>query len=182
MMNITLCIDLEASCHEDSLMVNGDLECIEIGIVAIDESGEEIDHFQSYVKPAHVPITDYSTRVNHITQEMVHRAPLFVTMIVDYLRWVQTLPSLPTCWYSWGKYDYDQLDLDCYRAGLPNPFPKHIDAKKVFQKRHLKNKPRVGLSKALELMGMEFEGKKHSALDDARNLARLYPFYAQREA
>lgn len=178
-MKISLCIDLEASCDEGATMKTFGLECIEVGIIAIDEQAREIDRFQSYVKPQFVPITNYSTAVNHITQDMVKSAPLFSGMVVDYWTWVQTLPAMPSAWYSWGSYDRDQIELDCRRAGLTNPFPQHIDAKKVFQKRHLKNKPRVGLNKALELMGLEFEGQKHSAVDDAHNLARLFPYYGE---
>lgn len=35
----------------------------------------------------------------------------------------------------------------------------------------------VGMNKALNLRGLNFEGRRHGALDDARNMARLAIYF-----
>ena len=51
---------------------------------------------------------------------------------------------------------------------------QHVNLKKLFAKRwHLKKRP--ALSTALALAALQFDGRPHHALDDARNAARLLP-------
>ena len=40
-------------------------------------------------------------------------------------------------------------------------------------------KTRLGLEAALAAVGLEFDGRPHRGVDDARNTARLYAHYAR---
>ncbi|WP_417452070.1 exonuclease domain-containing protein [Kordiimonas sp.] len=182
-MTVYLCIDLEATCfHREVLgreQTHRDMETIEVGVVAMSGEGTIINTFQSYVKPTYTELSSYCTSVIGITDDMLVGAPDFPTMIACLTDWLETLPAKPDCWYSWGKYDLKQLTCDAGpdRWSLALPLPEHRNAKRLFQRQNIKKSREVGLLKALELQGLEFEGRHHSALDDATNVARLFNFF-----
>lgn len=185
-MKLFLCIDLEATCFDRDILgreqTHRDMETIEIGVVALNNQGTIIDTFQSYVKPTYTELSPYCTSVIGITADMLVGAPNFPDVIARLAEWLESLPAKPTCWYSWGKYDLKQLTLDAgpERWKLALPLPEHRNAKRLFQRQNLKKSREVGLMKALELAGLEFEGRHHSAIDDAKNVARLFKcFHAE---
>lgn len=78
--SIALCIDLEATCFEGCSLT--EMECIEIGIIALDESGKEISRFQTYVKPQYTELTDYCTHITNITDDMLTNAPALDKVLI----------------------------------------------------------------------------------------------------
>lgn len=78
--------------------------------------------------------------------------------------------ATPCC--AWGD-DFALLAKACNAEGLANPFRQPIDLCKSFQG-ILAAKQQPSLVSALELMGLQFEGFPHGALNDARNTARLH--------
>ena len=68
-MSIILCVDLEATCGEGWPLEA--MECIEIGIVALDGGGKEISRFNSLIKPQFTEITGFCTSINNVTPESV---------------------------------------------------------------------------------------------------------------
>ncbi|MBO6505379.1 MAG: exonuclease domain-containing protein [Kordiimonadaceae bacterium] len=180
-MNCYLCIDLEATSRRSGLLV--EMEAIELGVVAVDESGVTIGEYQSYIKPKFTELTNYSTSIHNITQSALDSALYLPAVLREFQQWMATLPNTPTRWYSWGSYDIRQLELDAgpERWNVALNLPEHLNAKKLFQKNQLKKGRQVGLKKALNLVGCEFVGQKHSALDDARNIACLFEFFHTNE-
>ena len=176
-MTCYLCIDLEATSSPSGLLV--EMEAIELGVVAVEESGQMIGEYQSYIKPTFNELTNYSARIHNISQSALDTAPYLPAVLQDFQQWMATLPSTPSGWYSWGYYDLRQLKLDVgpERWNIALNLPQHLNAKKLFQKKQLKKGRQVGLNKALNLMGLRFDGQQHSALDDARNLARLFDYF-----
>lgn len=77
------------------------------------------------------------------------------------------------------------LDTECERKGIEKPpggyLDEWVDLTKAFDERRSKHKRkrkptyarRTTMSKMLRYYGMLFQGRKHSGIDDARNLARL---------
>lgn len=177
MNKISLCLDLEASCFEGCKL--SDMGCIEIGVIALDEEGKELSRFQSYIQPQFTELTEFCTSITGITEEILATAPKLGEATRMLQEWLASLPTPPVCYYSWGDYDRRQLDQDFKRLNITNPLPSQNNAKILFQKKNLKGSKRVGMAKALSLKGMAFEGKPHSAIDDAHNLARLFPFYSK---
>ena len=76
--------------------------------------------------------------------------------------------------YAWGS-DYNPLSKHCLDYDVSNPWSETgiIDFGLFFRSAY-NQKHKLPLNKALELLGLPFEGKQHDALNDARALAHLY--------
>jgi len=75
---------------------------------------------------------------------------------------------------SWGNYDRNILLDDCAKHDAPYPFraENHVNLK-AEAVNALGLKRRMGVSRTLRAIEMEFEGRPHSGLDDARNISRI---------
>lgn len=191
--------DLEATCgwpneHRQS-------EIIEIGAVKVNEKLEIVDEFQAFVKPVINPeLTDFCTTLTSITQADVDSARTFGDVITDFKIWcgLTNLKEEPYWLCSWGFYDKRQLKQDCEHWGedtswLKNHvsikhqhgnmlskdmFPKYIalgfsEAKARQHCKGLKQRG-VGMTTALEMLGIPQEGTHHRGIDDARNIAKIF--------
>ncbi|MDZ7270405.1 MAG: exonuclease domain-containing protein [candidate division KSB1 bacterium] len=164
-------IDLEATCWQER-RPRECKETIEIGAVRLDGDTLRLyDEFATFVRPMENPeLSDFCRRLTRIRQKEVDSAPVFTVALAELLEWLGPEPVL---FCSWGTFDRTQLRIDCRRHGVtfPEVLTRHVDLKRAFADwRHHK---RVGLSKALQLLGMQFQGTPHRGLDDARNVARV---------
>ena len=155
------------------------METIEIGAVMLDDDLKEISSFRSYVKPEYnTEITAKITRLTGITYEMVTDAPLFGDALRAFTEWCGSSGDEVTI-YAWSGSDFGQvkkeIQLKKYNVSeteqelLQKPwsdFQREFDTYLGFE-RHL------SLKVALEMAGVDFTGKEHDALDDARNTAEL---------
>lgn len=155
------------------------METIEIGAVMLDDDLKEISSFRSYVKPEYnTEITAKITRLTGITYEMVTDAPLFQDALRSFTDWCRSYGDDVTI-YAWSGSDFGQvkkeIQLKKYNVSeteqdlLQKPwsdFQREFDTYLGFE-RHL------SLKVALEMAGVDFTGKEHDALDDARNTAEL---------
>jgi inhibitor of KinA sporulation pathway (predicted exonuclease) len=153
------------------------MEIIEIGASLVAADGHELEHFQRFVRPLRRPLlTRFCRELTHISQAQVDGALPLDQVWAQVERWLQ--PHLPHLvgWGSWGDYDRRQLQLEWQRHGLHSHLQElpHHNLKQGFAtSRQLKRA--VGLQSALQLTGLQFQGRQHRALEDARNTARLLP-------
>lgn len=154
-------------------------ETIEIGAVMLDESLQEIGSFRTYVKPEYNDIIESKiSRLTGITFEMVENAPLFKDALRMFTDWCLGTGDEVTV-YSWSDSDYKQISKELLLKEYPvssaedqillsewSDFQKEFDA-------HLGFERQVSLKMALDMAGVEFTGREHDALDDARNTAEL---------
>lgn len=105
-----------------------------------------------------------------ISQKQVDNADELGRVLSSLQSWLTSVS--PQAWGSWGKFDHRQFEEETMAKGLFNPLDrlKHINIKQLFAR---KRKHRVGLGRALERSNMVFEGRQHSGIADARNIARL---------
>lgn len=169
-----LIIDLEATCCDKGTIPQMEMETIQIGAVLASRSGEEMGAWSSHVRPIrHAQLTPFCTQLTGISQIDVDTADTFPHVIERLAKWVSDCCPAVDCWASWGAYDRHQLQQDLAFHGLPWCLPPtHLNMKAVFAKT-FRLKKRPALSTALSLVGMEFLGTPHNALDDARSAARL---------
>ena len=171
-----LVIDLEATTDDGGWPLS-DMEVIELGASVVTRAGREVDHFQRFIRPQRRPLlTSFCRQLTRISQADIDSAAPLVQVWAQFERWLgQHLPKLEG-WASWGDYDRKQLEQEWQQKNLDSALARlpHINLKQQFaQARQLKRAP--GLNSALHLAGMQFNGQQHSALEDARNTARLLP-------
>ena len=170
-----LIIDLEATCWERSEVHHGENEIIEIGGIVVDGNFEVLGEIQRFVRPVRNPIlSEFCKRLTSIAQSDVDAARTFPDALRDLQDQVerlsgQRLSDLVFC--SWGDYDRKQLMRDCRYHKIPYPFGVHWNLKREFARRH-SIKP-VGISGALGILGIRFEGIHHRGIDDARNITKI---------
>lgn len=170
---IMIIVDLEATCCDERKIPRDEMEIIEIGAVAVKTAdGSVLAEYQSFVRPVrHPALTTFCMGLTGIQQEDVDIARSFPDVLPEFAAWLKE--QHPGVWGSWGDYDRNQFAGDCGYHHLENPLPKrHRNIKQEFASAHGKKK--MGVAEALEYLGLEFEGRHHRALDDTKNIARLY--------
>jgi len=174
-----LVVDLEATCWESNEGRVHEMETIEFGAVLLRTAPlSTVDEFSIYIRPrVHPQLSAFCTKLTGITQATVDAGIRFEEL-GELLR--VRLGDLKSnlAWASWGEYDRRQLEQDANRWAVPSPLEgiPHFNLKKLFAKNRRIKGSRPGVSRALSLVGLTFEGRPHSGADDARNIARLLPF------
>ena len=89
--------------------------------------------------------------------------------------------------YAWSNSDYFQMkkELVWKECELSSMERKIMDTEwNDFQKEfdgHMGFEHQISLSLALDMAGIDFTGRQHDALDDARNTAELFVIYNNKE-
>lgn len=163
------------------------LETIEIGAVMLDDNLQEISSFRTYVKPEYNDgITEKITWLTGITDAMVENAPKFHEALRMFGNWCLGTGDEVRI-YAWSDSDFIQItkemELKGYEMSVREKeifenewydFQKEFDSKLGFERQ-------VSLNTALDLAGVDFKGREHDALDDARNTASLLQIFRDEE-
>ena len=152
-------------------------EIIEIGTVIMDESFLVLGEFKTLVKPQYndVIYKKYET-LTGITTQMVSFAPTFVTAYEMFVNWCESYGNDYEV-YAWSENDYKQIVAEMMlkeysREEMMTPLGRWFDFQKEYTEK-LGLERIMSLEKALDYAGMEFEGRMHDALWDAKNTAEL---------
>ncbi|KAL2916704.1 hypothetical protein HK105_203820 [Polyrhizophydium stewartii] len=177
--DIYLVCDIEATCDENSGF-NFANEIIELPVVAIDGATmETIGTFRKFVRPILNPtLTDFCTRLTGITQEQVDAADPFSVVFAQLLDWIATLhpnPTRETVVFAtdgpWDLRDFMEKELRYNNLSRPDYMRRVVDVRKSYAKFY--DKRSIGLNGMLAGLGMQFEGREHSGIDDTNNVARI---------
>lgn len=169
--------DLEATCWPGS-PPDRTREIIEIGAVKLNAYGEVKGQYRRFVKPVvHPLLSHFCTELTSITQQDVQRASGFEEVLEDWLDWMGYYDGDDYLLASWGGSDQRLLRNDCKLHKLEDDWTDaFINLKEQYRVMKKLREP-VGLKKALDREGFEFEGTHHRALDDAANLAQIFVKY-----
>lgn len=176
--SLVLVIDLEATCADDGSIPPDVMEVLEVGAVWVTPEGPILDRFHSFVRPTERPqLTDFCKRLlPHIDQAIIDAAPGWPAVAAKLAEFALRHQQPNSWWGSWGAFDCNQIERECYRHGISNPLAalEHVNLKRAFAKaRKIKQ---VGMVTALQIVGLTPEGVHHKADDDALNVAQLLPF------
>jgi inhibitor of KinA sporulation pathway (predicted exonuclease) len=163
--------DLEATCDDKVKIEN---EIIEIGALKIDKDLNIVEEFQRFVKPIKNPIlTEFCKDLTKIKQSDVDNANTFDIVCNEFMKFIGDDYLL--C--SWGFYDKSQLTKDCILHGIQSAWVnEHISLKHQHGAMFNLGKG-VGVTQALRMGGMEFEGTLHRGIDDAKNITKIFKTY-----
>lgn len=167
--------DVEATCWQGHH--NRQQEIIEIGAIKLNGYGEVDSVFSSFVRPILNPmLSSFCKELTSISQVDINQAAQFPVVIEEFMEWIEVdEENYLLC--SWGSFDKEIMCTDCILHDIDDDWVyDHIDIKQQYQEiRRLRN-PR-GLRRVVENEGFEFTGEQHRAIDDAKNLAKVFLKY-----
>ncbi len=154
-------------------------EVLEIGAVMLDGRYALVDRFHALVTPGHAKGL-YEKRYEALEKDSDGKSTLKTTFGKAMVAFCDWLGDAPIDLYMWSESDYHILceqirwqtpkDL---RNELLSYLERSIDLQKLFMKAlGANNCP--SLDYAMELVHEPFQGKRHHALDDAENTARVF--------
>lgn len=162
-------VDLEGTCwvtQPRSL----ERDIIEVGACVLDTSSGDITRTVDFlVRPSRSRIGTYCQFITGITPERAEGGVEF-RHACEVLR---TEYGVLMPWAAWGWWDRAQLVAQCSRENVAYPLSSDYTNIKLFAAECFKWKRQKGLGKALTALRMEFQGRKHHAVDDAINEARV---------
>ena len=162
-------------------------EIIEIGASMLDENLWEIGKFQIYVKPEYNDvIVPKISKLTGITNEMVANAPTFSVAFKQFTDWCLNIKD-DVMIYAWSNTDHSQvmkeIQLKQYKLSEEeHKLMEHgwTDFQNEFDI-HLGFERQISLKLALDMAGIDFNGRQQDALDDARNTAKLLRVFKDEE-
>lgn len=166
--------DLEATCESRDIDKNYDKEIIEIGAVKI-RGKEIVDEFSIIIKPKDNPtVTDYCLNLTGITQDDVNNGVSFKEGSKKFIDWSKK-DNDNVLYIAWSDFDRWQFNKDCKRNNIDFKLRKYMDLREFYKKKKgITSKKTISLRKTLNKEDINFEGRQHRALDDAKNTAKLY--------
>ncbi|XP_072309822.1 3'-5' exoribonuclease 1 isoform X2 [Eucyclogobius newberryi] len=173
-------VDFEATCEKDN-PPGFKHEIIEFPMVLINtETLEIVDLFQEYVKPELNPeLSEFCVNLTGITQKMVDDADPFPVVLEKAVAWLQERELGTKYKYAIltdGAWDMSKfLNIQCRlsRIKYPQFAKKWINIRKLYGNFYKVPRPQTKLSTMLDKLGLKYEGRPHSGLDDSRNIARI---------
>ncbi|KAL8202828.1 UNVERIFIED_CONTAM: 3'-5' exoribonuclease 1 [Gekko kuhli] len=173
-------IDFEATCEEGN-QAEFTHEIIEFPIVLLNTRTLEIeDTFQRYVKPEINPqLSDFCINLTGISQDLVDKADEFPVVLQQAVDWMKQKELGSTYSYSIltdGSWDMSKfLNIQCRvsRLRYPSFAKKWINIRKAYGNFYKVPRNQTKLSIMLEKLGMDYDGRPHSGLDDSKNIARI---------
>lgn len=153
-------------------------EIIQIGAVALDENYQEQDTFKTYVKPRFSEeLRRHIVRLTGITDERLRYAPGFEDALKVFFEWCLQFGDKVQM-IQWSESDYTQIsrEIQQKRYLLSEKEKTLLIGWHDFQKEYgevIGAEHETSLNDAVMLTGENFEGKRHDALQDARNTAKI---------
>ena len=173
-MERILVIDLEATCCDRGTVPRERMEIIEVGGALATWDGDVLGTFVRFVRPQeHPTITPFCTELTSITQQDVDGASIWKDVAKE-LDAFATKHKVTT-WGSWGGYDLRQIIRESKRKKVDIPLKRltHVNIKAEFRRVH---KVTMGMSEAMQLVGLPLIGTHHRGIDDAVNIAHMLPY------
>ncbi|MEV4254067.1 3'-5' exonuclease [Spirillospora sp. NPDC049652] len=164
-------VDIEATCWEGSRPPGQVNEIIEIGLCVVDvPARERVERHRVLVRPQRSRVSEFCTRLTGLTQDEVDTGVSFseACALLEREHWAHT-----RAWASWGDYDRKQFERQTAAVGVRYPFGRrHVNVKALWSEAH-RLPQKLGMAGALKHARLPLEGRHHSGVDDAWNIAAL---------
>ncbi|XP_038826482.1 3'-5' exoribonuclease 1-like [Salvelinus namaycush] len=173
-------VDFEATCEQDNPL-DFTHEIIEFPMVLFNTHTLDIeDSFQEYVRPeVNTQLSEFCIKLTGITQKMVDEADTFPNVLKRVVLWLQEKELGTKYKYailtdgSWDMSKFMNTQCRLSRLRYPQFAKKWINIKKFYGNFYKVPRTQTKLSSMLEKLGLQYEGRPHSGLDDSRNIARI---------
>ncbi|MEN1680565.1 MAG: 3'-5' exonuclease [Planctomycetota bacterium] len=165
-----VCFDLEMCCW-DTTDPHRIGEIIEVGLAEADLlTGEVSQRAQYFVKPERDEVSEFCTKLTGITPRTVERQGRPLDKVLSTM--TKKFGGAGKVFAAWGRDDLVLFD-ECRAKEVEQPFHEFLNVATVCQLAFTNGKKKLGQPAAQELLGVPWQGDRHSAFDDAFNLANL---------
>lgn len=151
-------------------------EIIQIGAVLLDDNNNEITRYETLVKPKYSYIRPKINKLTGITDDMLVDAPCVEEALQGLISIIDDLDNTILC--TWSDSDVNVISKEIELKSIHNEYISKLCENYHDVQIEFDNKVgfdrQVSLSNALDLVGIDFEGRAHGALADAINTAKLY--------
>lgn len=160
---------LENTTEKNDSMPKLTFEIIQIGAIKINENFEKISTLSSFIKPkVHTKIHPYVHKMTGITENQLQNEEDFPTVYEKLVEFIGIPEDSILC--VWGIVDIKELLRNIKFYNLPTDVisKKYIDVQ-YHASKYLgtKDRTRIGLKNAIELLNLEIGGDFHDAFNDA---------------
>jgi 3'-5' exoribonuclease 1 len=180
-------LDFECTCERNARSFQH--EIIEFPVVFLNARTLEVEmEFRRYVRPTEKPgLSKFCTELTGIDQGSVDTADTLDVVLLEFDRFLRdhgltTMKSESADQARLRSFviatdgPWDVLSFlrkECQRKGLPlqTYWDYFVDVRRQYAAWY--NVRRCGIRKMLAQCGLEFQGREHSGIDDARNIARI---------
>ncbi len=176
-------IDFECTCWEDRSHAAN--EIIEFPAIVMNSRTLQVEYeFHRYVQPTENPIlSDFCIELTGISQNDVDNADT-LDIVLDYFdEFLTSNNIIKFTMCTDGPWDFQTfLYPETKRKYIHYPDWAHtwIDIRRRFQRSYGLEKWQ-NVDRMLTILGMVFQGRPHSGIDDARNIARITKAIHQRD-
>jgi len=177
-------LDFECTCERNNRSFKN--EIIEFPVVFLNARTLEVEmEFRRYVRPTEKPsLSKFCTELTGIEQSSVDKAATLDVVLLEFDQFLRqhglvsakagveaSRSFVITTDGPWDVLSF--LRKECQRKGLPlqTYWDNFVDVRHWFAAWF--NVRRCGIKKMLEQCGLVFQGREHSGIDDARNIARI---------
>lgn len=167
-----LAVDFELTCWDGVPPEGQSAEIIDIGVVEICVETLAVIRSQRFlVKPLWSEVSDYCTDLTGITPTMLRKQGRPLPEIASTL--AKKWGSGSKLWLAWGR-DNLAIERDAKRHGIENPFSAaYLNAGLEYSIEWAAGE-NIGLHSAMTHLGIEPGESRHSALNDAEDLAAVW--------
>jgi len=173
-----LVLDFESTCQEGSRIDPQEIIEFPCLLIRADDLSL-VDKFHEYVKPVGKPLlTKFCKNLTGITQDMIQDKDTFPDVLSRFVSWCESngLDPSNSTFVTCGQWDLvSMLPQQCLYSGLAMPQMLDVGVSGEFVNIKLTYQNTTGkYGKGLEAMqkhlGLQFEGRLHSGIDDCRNI------------
>jgi len=177
-MNRVVIIDLESTCWEGAPPPGETSDIIEIGVCTLDPVTLKIERPMSIpVRPVRSQVTPFCTKLNGWTPEAA-AGGLIISKAFAVLQ--DEYDTKRSAWISWGGYDRKMIEKTATDFALNSPVSRrHLNLKTLFAIWQGLDRE-VGMDAALKILELPLEGRHHSGVDDACNIASILRWFLLR--
>lgn len=173
-------LDLELTCWPDGKVPPGQRkEIIEAGLTTIDLSSLTIGKSLSFpVIPTMSEVSPFCTELTDWTEAKLKRQGMTMKELVRRLATKHGAKNRVLVTDSGSEAE--TFRTQCELMGIDYPFGNETHNVSTMFSMLTKRFENLSLKEKLRLLGLEFEGRPHSGVDDSRNIARLLIAVIQR--
>jgi inhibitor of KinA sporulation pathway (predicted exonuclease) len=169
-------IDTEMLCWENGSSPQGQTNhIIQFGLVEVNTETLAVSRSKSYyVRPQskHFEVSDYCTKLTGITRSKIIDEGRYFPEVMRTIQ--KEFAPQNKITYAWGS-DFDPIAVHCVNYNSSNPWAvSGIIDFGILWRIAYNEKHKLPLNVALQTVGLEFKGRQHDALNDAKALADLH--------